>query len=74
MNKVETKRTIGSKIVSVKGKIGDIEFMIEEGYDREDFTVYLVTNDRVLGTIDISCSMSQGTGFVDDLVFNEETK
>lgn len=72
MKKVLTKRTIGKKIVSVYGKIGNIEFLVGEDFDAEDFTVYLVTGENVIGTIDISCGMSQGTGFVDEMKFNEE--
>lgn len=70
METVKTKRTIGNKIVKVEGKIADIEFMVNEDYDAENFTLYLVLNEKVIGTIDIECGMGQGIGFVDEMTFN----
>ncbi len=68
--KLLTQQTIDGKSVSQVGTISDLQFWENIDNNSEYPRYYVLRDGVVLGDIQVSCSMGQGTGYVEDISFN----
>lgn len=61
--KIQTEATINGRVVTHRVTIGNLEF-----YDASDDIVYIVDGDTNEVIIKLTTGMSQGCGYVDEII------